>query len=65
MNKLEIPWEVADGIVVAALKNHVSYLKEEIRVHLEEGKYLHPEDYHNSMVNLIPAMETLIAYYGG
>jgi len=63
--KLEIPWEVADGIVVAALKNHVSYLKEEIRLHTEEGEYLHPEDYHNSMVHLIPSMEKIIAYYGG
>jgi len=62
---LEIPWEVADGIVIAALKNHVSYLKEEIRLHTEEGKYLHPEDYHNSMVHLIPAMEKIISYYGG
>jgi hypothetical protein len=65
MTKLEIPWEVADGIVVAALKNHIEYLKEEIRLHTEEGQYLHPEDYHNSMVNLIPSMELIIAYYGG
>ena len=65
MAKLEIPFEVADGIVVASLKNHIEYLREEIRLHVEEGKYLHPEDYHNSMVNLIPAMELLIDYYGG
>jgi hypothetical protein len=65
MTKLEIPFEVADGIVVASLKNQIDYLKEEIRLHVEEGKYLHPEDYHNSMVNLIPAMEMLIGYYGG
>jgi hypothetical protein len=63
--KLEIPFEVADGIVVASLKEHIGYLKEEVRLHVEEGKYLHPEDYHNSMVNLIPSMELLIAYYGG
>ena len=63
--KLEIPFEVADGIVVASLKNHIEYLREEIRLHTEEGQYLHPEDYHNSMVNLIPAMELLIDYYGG
>jgi len=62
---LEIPWEVADGIVIAALKNHVGYLKEEIRQHVEEGQYMHPEDYHNSMVHLIPAMEKIISYYGG
>ena len=65
MNKLEIPWEVADGIVVAALKNHIEYLQEEVRLHVEEGQYLHPEDYHNSMVNLIPSMQMIIDYYGG
>ena len=65
MTKLEIPFEVADGIVLASLKNHLGYLKEEIRAHVEEGEYLHPEDYQNSMVNLIPAMEKIIDYYGG
>ena len=65
MTKLEIPFEVADGIVVTSLKNQIDYLKEEVRLHVEEGQYLHPEDYHNSMVNLIPAMEMLIDYYGG
>jgi hypothetical protein len=65
MKNLEIPFEVADGIVLASLQNHIGYLKEEVRLHVEEGQYLHPEDYHNSMVNLIPAMETLIDYYGG
>lgn len=65
MTKLEIPFEIADGIVLASLKNHLGYLEEEVRLHVEEGKYLHPDDYHNSVVNLIPAMETLIAYYGG
>jgi hypothetical protein len=61
---LEIPHEIADGIVLASLKDQVKYLREEVRLHVEEGKYLHAEDYHNSMVNLIPAMETLIDYYG-
>jgi hypothetical protein len=65
MKNLEIPFEIADGIVLASLQNHIGYLREEIRAHVEDGEYLHPEDYHNSMVNLIPAMETIIAYYGG
>jgi len=64
-NKLEIPYEVADGIVLAALKNHIGYLREEVRAHVEDGAYLHPEDYHNNMVKLIPAMELIIEYYGG
>lgn len=62
---LEIPFEVADGIVIASLKEHRGYLKEEVRAHVEEGAYLHPEDYHNSMTKLIPALELLIEYYGG
>ena len=65
MSGLTIPFEVADGITLACLQDQRSYLKEEIRLHVEEGKYLHPEDYHNSMVNLIPALETLIKYFGG
>lgn len=66
MNRgLQIPFEVADGIVVASLNEHIGYLKEEIRLHVEEGHYLHPEDYYKSMVKLIPAMEVLIDYYGG
>jgi hypothetical protein len=26
---------------------------------------MHPEDYHMNMTKLIPALETLIEYYGG
>lgn len=65
MSGIEIPFEVADQITLANLQDQLKYLKEEIRLHVEEGQYLHPEDYHNSMVNLIPALETLIPYYGG
>jgi len=62
---LVIPHEVADGIVLASLKDTLNYLREEIRLHTEKGEWLHPEDYHNSMVNLIPSLETLIKFYGG
>ena len=65
MSGLNIPFEVADGITLACLQDQLRYLKEEVREYVEEGKYMHPEDYHNSMVNLIPALETLIPYYGG
>lgn len=65
MNKgLEIPYEVADGITLACLKDQFNYLKEETRAHLEEGKYLHPEDLGNN-VKLLAALELLIPYYGG
>ena len=62
---LLIPFEVADGITLATLKDQLGYLKEELRLHVEEGKYMHPEDYHNSMTKLIPSLETLIHYFGG
>lgn len=65
MAKLEIPYEVADGITLACLTDHYKYLKEETRAHVEEGQYLHPEDYHNNMTKLIPALETLIPFFGG
>ena len=62
---VQIPFEVADGITLAVMQDQLKYLKEEVRLHVEEGKYLHPEDYHNSMTKLIPALETLIDYFGG
>lgn len=64
-NGLRLPFEIADAITVECMKEQLSYLKEEIRLHVEEGKYLHPEDYHNSTTKYIPALETLIPYYGG
>ncbi len=65
MKGLTIPYEVADGIALAVMQDQLKYLKEEIRLHVEQGQYLHPEDYHNSMTRLIPALEVLIPYYGG
>jgi hypothetical protein len=65
MKGLTIPYDVADGITLASLQDQLKYLKEEVRLHVEEGKYLHPEDYHDSMTRLIPALEVLIPYYGG
>lgn len=65
MSDLTIPFEVADKITLACLQDQRKYLLEEIRLHVEEGQYLHPEDYHTSMTKLIPALELLIPYYGG
>ena len=61
---LKIPFEVADGITLASLKDQHTYLKEETRLHLEEGKWLHAEDLAKN-VRLIAALELLIPYYGG
>lgn len=65
MSGLEIPFEVADKITLACLQDHRKYLLEEVRLHVEEGQWLHPEDYHRSMTQLIPALEMLIPYFGG
>lgn len=66
MNKgLTIPFEVADGITLATLQDQHSYLKEELRAHLEDGQYLHKEDAYNSQFKLIPALELIIDYFGG
>lgn len=62
---LAIDWETADRIVLLGLKDQLTYLKEEIRLHTEENQWMHPEDYHMSMTKLIPALEVLIDYYGG
>lgn len=62
---LELDYETADRIALLSLKDHLAYLKEEVRLHVEEGQWLHPEDYHKSMTQLIPSLETLIDYYGG
>jgi hypothetical protein len=61
---LKIPFEVADGITLACLKNHHKYLKEETKAHLEKGQWLHPDDLANN-IKFIHAMELLIPYFGG
>ena len=65
MSEYKISIDAADMITLAVLQDHLRYLKEEVRAHVDEGKYLHPEDYHNSMTKLIPALETLIPFFGG
>ena len=61
---LEIPFEVADGITLATLQDQYKYLKEETRSHLEDGKWLHPEDL-STNIKLMASMEVLIHYFGG
>lgn len=62
---LRIPYEVADGITLAVMQDQLDYLKEELRLHLEEDHYIHPDDVYNSQNKLIPSLETLIHYFGG
>jgi hypothetical protein len=61
---LEIPHEIADGIVLASLQDHLEYMKKELKK-CAKGEYLHPEDAHEYQYVLIPAFEKIIKYYGG
>ena len=75
MNKksagLEIPFEVADGIVLASLQDQRRYLKSELKAWEKNprtdnnptGVWLHPEDVVKNTV-LIRAMDEIIKYYG-
>lgn len=60
-----IDYETADMIAVDVMKEHLSYLKEEVKLHVEEGQWMHPEDFDKSVTVLIPALEALIDYFGG
>lgn len=62
---MEIDWETADLITKQNLKSQLEYLEQEIQDHVEKGTWMHPEDYHASMTQYIPALRTLIKYYGG
>lgn len=66
MNKgFTIPYEVADGIALAVMQDHLECLTEELRKHDEEGQWVHPEDAEKYRMHLIPALKCLIEYFGG
>jgi len=61
-----LPFEVVDGIVVAALKEHLEYLEDDLQKHFKdpEKNWLHEDDvtlYHE----YIYCLKKLIGYYGG
>ena len=61
-----LPFEVVDGIVVASLKEHLGYLKNELKQHFSDPEHywLHEDDvtlYHE----YIYCLKKLIGYYGG
>lgn len=60
-----IDYETADRIALCVMKDQLAYLKEEVRQHVEEGRYMHPEDLYESTTRLIPSLEILIKYFGG
>ena len=63
--KISIPYEVADGITLATLQDHLEYLEEELKNHLENGQWMHPEDVIKSREEYIPALKVLVKFFGG
>jgi hypothetical protein len=67
-----IPWETADQITLASLKDHRDVLKNELKQWRKNpktdanpgGYWLHPEDVGKNEI-LIHHMDAIINYYGG
>jgi coproporphyrinogen III oxidase-like Fe-S oxidoreductase len=59
---LTIDYETADRITILTLQEQLQSIKEDLRKHLEEGKYMHPEDMSNAYVH-IPQLESIIKYF--
>jgi hypothetical protein len=64
MKKLEISYEVADGITLANLEECRRYHKSELKKYKKGGHWIHPEDVVH-FENYIIALDVLIPYYGG
>lgn len=65
MEGLKLPWEVADGIALAVMQDHLEMIEDDVKRHVEKGTWMHPEDYHVNVTEYIPALKTLIKYFGG
>lgn len=63
--ELTISYDVADGIALNVMQDHLVSLKTDVTNHVENGSYMHPEDYNYFMTKLIPSLEILIDYFGG
>lgn len=61
---LTLDFETADRITVISLRDHLNYLKQEVKDHIENGQWMHPEDFELSVTKIIPALETILRYYG-
>lgn len=62
--KLEIDMDTAERIALVSLQDHYDYLNEELRNHIENGSWMHPDDVKNNH-HLIYCLEHVIKYYGG
>lgn len=65
MTGMTIDFETADRITLLNMQDALATMEKEVSDHLEEGKYMHPEDLQEAMIKYIPALKTLIKYYGG
>lgn len=65
MKGVVLDYDTADRIALAVMKDQLRYLRDEVVQHEKKGKYMHPEDYHESKTKLIPSLEILIKYFGG
>jgi hypothetical protein len=69
---LELPFEIADAITVATLKEQRNYLKSELKQWKKNprtdvnpsGYWLHPEDVSGNEI-MIHHLDAVIKYYGG
>lgn len=61
---LTLDFETADRITVLSLRDHLNYLKQEVKDHVENGQWMHSEDFELSVTKIIPALETILRYYG-
>lgn len=78
MSGLKIDYETADRIAVTVMKDQLRYLEQE-QEWFESGDvkkkelekkwgfsiFVHPEDYSKNASEYIPALKTLIKYFGG
>ena len=62
--KFKLDYEVVDAIVLKELKRHRKMLKKQLKDHLENGAWLHPNDVVQN-AKLIDAMSEIIEYSGG
>lgn len=61
---LTLDFDTADRITVLCLKDHLHYLKQEVSNYVENKQWMHPADLEESTTKLIPALETVLKYFG-
>ena len=64
-NGMLLDWETADRITLLNLQNQLEYLENELMEYKQNKNWMHPEDVRNSELVYLPALKTLIDYYGG